>query len=106
MNELIRATRRSLPEIVLVVGAMALLMLGVFRPESDREAETHRLARHRRARARGVARRRAAGERAQALFDGAFVVDGFGRFMKLLVLAGAGAACCHVVRLPRARQDR
>ena len=28
------------PEIVLVVGAMALLMLGVFRPENDREAET------------------------------------------------------------------
>ncbi len=27
------------PELVLVVGAMALLMLGVFRPESDREAE-------------------------------------------------------------------
>ena len=28
------------PEIVLVVGAMALLMLGVFRPENDREAES------------------------------------------------------------------
>ena len=27
------------PELLLVVGAMALLMLGVFRPESDREAE-------------------------------------------------------------------
>ena len=28
------------PEIVLVLGAMALLMLGVFRPENEREAET------------------------------------------------------------------
>ena len=28
------------PEIALVVGAMALLMLGVFRPENDREAES------------------------------------------------------------------
>src|SRR5215208_5445402 len=28
------------PELILVIGAMALLMLGVFRPEGEREAET------------------------------------------------------------------
>ncbi len=34
-----RHTGRSTPSSLLIVGAMALLMLGVFRPESDREAE-------------------------------------------------------------------
>ena len=59
------------PEIVLVVGAMALLMLGVFRPENDREAETHRLARDpgRSAWRRGSSSSSRRGR--QTLFDGA-----------------------------------
>jgi NADH-quinone oxidoreductase subunit N len=79
------------PELVLVVGAMALLMLGVFRPENDRESEvigwlaigTMGLA------AWMLLQQPAA---TQVLFDGAFVVDGFARLMKLLTLAAAAAA--------------
>ena len=40
MSGLVASYGLIAPEIVLVVGAMALLMLGVFRPENDREAET------------------------------------------------------------------
>ena len=39
---------------------------------------------------------------ARVLFDGAFVVDGFGRFMKLLMLGGAVLRSAHVVRRLRA----
>ena len=69
--------RRCIPEIVLVVGAMALLMLGVFRPESDARGGGHRLARDRRPGRwpRGSSLQQPAGT--QTLFDGAFVVDGF-----------------------------
>jgi NADH-quinone oxidoreductase subunit N len=79
------------PELLLALGAMVLLMIGVLRPERDAEAEaigwmavvllgmavwlvlsqpggTHRL------------------------FEGAFVVDGFARFMKVLTLVASGAA--------------
>jgi NADH-quinone oxidoreductase subunit N len=79
----------ALPEIVLVVGAMALLMLGVFRGE-----------------------RRTLGIDAAAIlilvgtgaviallpagklltFGGSFVLDDFARFLKLLALAGSAAA--------------
>ena len=40
MSGLVASYDLIAPEIVLVCGAMALLMLGVFRPENDREAET------------------------------------------------------------------
>jgi NADH-quinone oxidoreductase subunit N len=79
----------ALPEIVLVVGAMLLLMVGAFRGE-----------------------RAASGIDGTAIlllvitglivvwlpgdklvtFGGSFVVDGFGRFLKLLALAGSAAA--------------
>ena len=79
------------PELVLVIGAMALLMLGVFRPENDRNAETIGwlsigvlgLA------AWMVLQQPSATNR---LFDGAFVVDGFARFMKVLTFAAAAVA--------------
>lgn len=79
------------PELVLVVGAMALLMLGVFRPETDREAEVIGwLAILMLAVAAWLVVGQPAG--AQMLFEGAFVVDGFARFMKVLTLvASAGA---------------
>jgi NADH-quinone oxidoreductase subunit N len=91
MNELVAAYGLIAPEIVLVVGAMALLMLGVFRPESDREAETVGwLAIGVLGLAAWLVLNQPAGK--QALFDGAFVVDGFARFMKLLTfVATAGA---------------
>src|SRR5258708_23355721 len=79
----------ALPEIVLIVGAMLLLMVGAFRGE-----------------------RAASGIDGTAIlllvitglivvwlpgdklvtFGGSFVVDGFGRFLKLLALAGSAAA--------------
>ena len=79
------------PELVLVVGAMALLMLGVFRPETDNEAELNGWL--------GIGVMGVAGwmiltqpAGTQALFDGAFVVDGFARFMKLLTLIASATA--------------
>ena len=78
-----------LPEIILAVAAMALLMYGVFTPETESNAET-------------------AGWLAVAVlvvvalvvlwqphsgafFEGSFVVDSFARFMKVLTLIGAAA---------------
>ena len=79
------------PEIVLVVGAMALLMLGVFRPESDDAAETIGwLAIVILGLAAWLIIDQPAG--AEMLFDGSFVVDGFARFMKVLTLAGSAGA--------------
>jgi NADH-quinone oxidoreductase subunit N len=79
------------PELVLAVGAMALLMLGVFRPERDREAEAIGWM--------AVVILAAAGwlvvsqpEGAHTLFEGAFAVDGFARFMKVLTLVASAAA--------------
>ena len=78
------------PELALIVGAMALLMLGVFRPESDREAEAIGWL------AIGLLGLSAwfflrQPEGAPALFEGAFVVDGFARFMKVLTLVASAA---------------
>ena len=91
MSGLVASYGLIAPEIVLVVGAMVLLMLGVFRPESDREADTIGWL------AIGVLCLAAwlvlqqAPER-QTLFEGGFLVDGFARFMKVLTLvASAGA---------------
>jgi NADH-quinone oxidoreductase subunit N len=79
------------PEIVLVLGAMALLMLGVFRPERDREAEAIGwVAILILGLAAWLVIRQPAGT--QQLFDGAFVVDGFARFMKVLTLVASAAA--------------
>ncbi len=77
----------ALPEIVMAVGAMALLMLGVFR--SERAGDTVSwlavalmiLAAFLVLRESGTP---------QTAFGGAFVVDAFGRFMKILVLLGSG----------------
>ena len=79
------------PELVLVVGAMALLMLGVFRPESDREAETIGwLAIGVMALAAWLLLQQPAGT--HRLFENAFVLDQFARFMKVLTLAASAAA--------------
>ena len=79
------------PELVLILGAMGLLMLGVFRPERDAEAEAIGwLAIIVIGLAAWLLVQQPAG--AHRLFEGAFVVDDFGRFMKLLTfIAAAGA---------------
>ena len=79
----------ALPEIVLVVGAMVLLMLGAFRGERS-ATPIHWLA---------IVLLVAAGVVVVWLppgnltaFGGSFVVDGFARFLKLLALTGSAVA--------------
>jgi NADH-quinone oxidoreductase subunit N len=79
----------ALPEIVLAVGAMALLMVGVFRGERSAGA-VNWLA---------ILLLVAAGaavvwlpEGKLETFGGSFVVDSFARFLKLLALVGSAAA--------------
>ena len=78
----------ALPELILAVGAMALLMIGVFAGERSVPVVT----------ALAVALIAAAlvalvtvSENASA-FSGAFVLDPFARLMKILVLIGSGVA--------------
>jgi NADH-quinone oxidoreductase subunit N len=66
-------------------------MLGVFRPENDREAETIGwLAIGALGLAAWLVLQQPAGT--QRLFEGAFIVDGFARFMKVLTLVAAAVA--------------
>lgn len=81
----------ALPEIILAVGAMALLMLGAFGPDNQKSGEQACwLALLLIAAAAFLIVLQPA--RSEQLFEGAFVVDRFGRFMKLLVLTGSAAA--------------
>lgn len=79
----------ALPEIMLAVGAMALLMLGVFRKDSESNLpgwiSAGLLA------AAGLIVYFSGGAE-RTLFDGAFINDGFSRFMKILVLTGSAVA--------------
>ncbi|HJZ33262.1 MAG TPA: NADH-quinone oxidoreductase subunit NuoN [Hyphomicrobiaceae bacterium] len=79
------------PEIVLVCGAMALLLIGVLRPETESEAE--RIAWLAIA-VIVVAVWLLLGQLpgTQLLFDGGLVVDDFARFMKILTLVGSAGA--------------
>jgi NADH-quinone oxidoreductase subunit N len=80
-----------LPEIIIAVGAMALLMYGVFRPETDVEGRSVGWGAIAVLAAAGYfVLRQPAGT--ETVFDGAFVVDSFGQFMKLLVLGGSAVA--------------
>jgi NADH-quinone oxidoreductase subunit N len=79
-----------LPELILAVGAMALLMLGVFRPESQGEASRIMWLAVAVLLAAGLAVLQGIGT--HQLFDGAFIVDSFARFMKIVVLVGAAGA--------------
>jgi NADH-quinone oxidoreductase subunit N len=79
------------PELLLVLGAMALLMLGVFRPEREAEAEVLGwLAILILGAAAWFVLQQPQGT--HQLFDGAFVVDGFARFMKVLTFVASAAA--------------
>ncbi len=79
----------ALPEIILAVGAMALLMLGVFRKADDSDLpgwiSVGLLV------WAGLILFLQSGEE-KTLFDGAFIVDGFSRFMKILTLLGSATA--------------
>ena len=79
-----------LPEIVLVVGAFALLIYGVFRPETDNEAAGVGWLALLVMVGAGFAVVQAGAQ--TSLFNGAFLDDAFARFLKLMVLAGAGGA--------------
>jgi NADH-quinone oxidoreductase subunit N len=79
-----------LPEIVLAVGAMALLMVGAFRadrqsPNGIDAAAIALLV------GTGVILALLPGD-ARSTFAGSFVVDGFARFLKLLALTGSATA--------------
>lgn len=91
MPESLQIYAPMLPEIILAVGAMALLMYGVFRPETESEAETVGWLAILVMIAAGFVIV-AYGSGTTRLFDGAFVDDPFARFMKLLTLGGAAVA--------------
>ena len=106
MNDLIgfSAMLPALPEIVLALGAMALLMLGAFRGESSALA-VNWLA---------IALLLAAGIVTVWLppgtlvgFGGSFVLDPFARFLKILALTGsAGAILVSLDFLAHEKQQR
>lgn len=79
------------PEIVIAVGAMALLMLGAFTRNDEANAQ---LGGWLAVIVLGIAAGMtlAQPEEKVTLFEGAFVVDGFGRFLKLLIIAGSAVA--------------
>ena len=90
-----------LPEIVLGLGAMALLMLGVFRGESAARVVD----------GAAIALLVIAGLILLALpagklvtFNGSFVVDGFARFLKILALIGSAVAIA--MSLDYAKRER
>ena len=92
------------PELVLIVGAMALLMIGVFRGEgAARAVNLLSIA------LIAVAIVLEAGLPAEkaVTFGGSFVVDPFARFLKILALIGSGAAIAMSIRfLEFERQQR
>ena len=91
MSELTLILQPLIPEIVLVVGAMALLLLGVVRPETERQAERICwLALG----VVGVALWQVLAQLpgTELLFEGGFVIDDFARFMKILTLIGSAGA--------------
>jgi NADH-quinone oxidoreductase subunit N len=78
------------PELILAIGAMALLMYGVARPETEPEAAKIGWLALLLLIVAGYLVISAGGP--ASLFGGAFVDDGFARFMKLLTLVGAAGA--------------
>ncbi len=88
MNEL-SIYAPALPEIAIALGAMAILMFGVFRKETAPGADyaSGWLSVVLLVLAAGLVVYR--GEAREVLFEGAFISDAFSRFSKLLVLAGA-----------------
>jgi len=80
-----------LPELIVAIGAIILLMYGVFRPETQSEAVNVGWLAILVLIVAGMVMLAYADE-PQSLFDGAFINDGFARFMKMLVLIGSAFA--------------
>ena len=78
-----------LPELILALGAMALLMYGVF--TGDRSARTVTVGAIALLVAAAVAVMLIGGT-PRSVFNGSFVLDGFARFMKVLAFLGAAVA--------------
>ena len=89
MTPLVPDLALILPELILVCGAMALLMLGVFL--GDRSYHSVSWLSVALILGAGVAASLTTEIRA-TLFDGRFVVDAFGHFMKWLAFAGSALA--------------
>jgi NADH-quinone oxidoreductase subunit N len=85
-----------LPEIVVALGAMGLLMVGAFRPggEASIKARDGEVIGWAAIAVLAVALYFVldAPVTTVSLFDGAFISDGFARFMKVLILVGAAAS--------------
>jgi len=79
-----------LPEILVICAAMALLMFGVFRPETGGNAALAGWAAVIVLGAAGVLILQQSGR--DTLFESSFVVDVFARFMKIVMLVGAAGA--------------
>src|ERR1700740_2971907 len=93
--QVVPALLPALPEIVLALGAMALLMVGVFRGDQSTTLIN----------AASVALLFLAGlivlqlpEGRLVTFRGSFVLDGFARFMKILALVGSAISIIMVSR--------
>ena len=72
---------------------MVLLMVGVFSGETTPTALRHRLASRCWSLVVALAARASAGAARHASFDGAFIVDAFARFVKVLMLLGSAPRC-------------
>jgi NADH-quinone oxidoreductase subunit N len=93
-----------LPELLLALGAMALLMLGAFRGE-DSYATVNRVSIALLVLAALAVIAIPSGS--HILFDGSFVVDGFARMLKVLVLIGStGALVLSLDYLAAERQQK
>ncbi|MET1047610.1 MAG: NADH-quinone oxidoreductase subunit NuoN [Hyphomicrobium sp.] len=75
-----------LPELILAVGAIALLMIGVFSPNGEAAGRTVSWLAIAVLIAAGLAVFDQSGS--STVFDGAFVSDGFTRFLKIVILIG------------------
>ncbi len=94
----------AIPEIVLAAGAMLLLMLGVFRKESPTRAISYAVVVLFIAIAALILGQ---GDIKTSTFGGMFVIDPFTRFIKLLVLLGAGfGVIMSVTYIRRENMDR
>ncbi|MGQ0672733.1 MAG: NADH-quinone oxidoreductase subunit NuoN [Hyphomicrobium sp.] len=81
----------ALPEIIVALGAMAMLMLGAFSADDEKAGATANWLSLLILAGAAVALVGLPVDR-PALFEGAFIADGFARFVKLLVLAGSAGA--------------
>ena len=88
----------AMPEVVMAVGAMALLMVGVFTSEKSTNTVTGLVIAL--LVVAGILVMNGGGETVE-IFDGAFVVDPFSNLMKILTLVGSIAAIAMSVSFVR-----